>query len=167
MGFTKRHLGYLLLSTGFTVSLPVAGQPPELGRLFFTADERTRIDMIRESGLTDLAPVEKDGDGENPTQTLTVDGVIKKPDGSVRAWLNGQALDSGKLNAPVYTGRRLTEQLQLPLRLPGGLTARPKVGQVVDLSTGAVKEGYQHHASSNTAATDTEQEPSESGESSN
>jgi len=137
-----------------TISPRLQADDAAIARLFFTPQERARLDEIRYSGVDLLdKPIVN---SELTTRTVTLSGIIEKRNGELRAWLNGQSLDSGDLDIPVRVGRQLTAEQQLPLLLPGGLIATPKVGQVVNLSTGDLTEGYLQptHTSAETVATE-------------
>lgn len=141
LNITDRQLWTVILLLVAASSLPVYAQDSTIARLFYTPQERARLDQIRHSGIETTRPLPAGTD--STAKTVTLNGIIKKRNGGLRAWINGKTLDSGKVGVPVRVGRQLTERQQLPLRLPGGLTARPKVGQIVDLTTGQLHEGYQ------------------------
>ncbi len=64
-------------------TLPVA-QADELGRLFFSQDERRQLDQHHALG----APGK---DGESAQPFIVVNGVIQRSNGSRTAWINGRA----------------------------------------------------------------------------
>lgn len=141
----------LVATPTISSATPVTNAP--IGRLFFTPQERSQLDVIRHSGLDLLRPT--DISAPDAATTVTLSGVLQRRHGGLRAWVNGMALDSEQFDLPVRTGRELTAQQQLPMRLPGGATVRPKVGQVINLSTGELNEGYQRSAESQAQTTTT------------
>ena len=76
----KTALVALLFSFGL---IPMA-QAKELGRLFFTPDERQQLDQK-------LARHETGNDETTAQPFITVNGVIQHSDGSRTAWINGKA----------------------------------------------------------------------------
>ncbi|MDF1817356.1 MAG: hypothetical protein P1U54_01830 [Immundisolibacteraceae bacterium] len=135
--------------------LQAANEPT--ARLFYTPQERARLDTIRLSGIETLRSTT---DQDSITaKTVTLSGILKKRQGGLRAWVNGKPLDASATDLPVRAGRDLTEQNQLPLLLPGGLTADPKVGQVVNLLNGELTEGYQQPWESPPLTADTVSSP--------
>ena len=55
---------------------------PPIGRLFHTPQERQALDRLRQIGAADSLP--------GRTDTLTYDGVVRRSDGEVTTWINGQ-----------------------------------------------------------------------------
>ena len=115
-------------------------QQPAIDRLFFTPQERQRLDNVRQGKGLDFQPTENQS--QPGLKAITLNGTLQKRGGSLRAWLNNTALDSTDFNIPANVGRQLTPEGGLPLQLPGGLDATPKVGQQVDIKSGAVSETY-------------------------
>ena len=133
-------------------------QQSNIDRLFFTAQERQRLDSIRQGKGLEFQPTENQS--QPGLKAITLNGTLQKRGGSLRAWLNNTALDSANFNIPANVGRQLTSGGGLPLLLPGGLAATPKVGQQVDIKSGAVSESYLHTSASQKAEISTEAEQS-------
>lgn len=74
---SRAHLVLLLAIT----LLPTA-QADELGRLFFTPTERKQLE---------LQHALKPGNNSGDQSVITVNGVIKRSDGSRIVWINGKA----------------------------------------------------------------------------
>ena len=115
-------------------------QQPNIERLFFTPQERQRLDNIRQGNGLEIQATENQS--QPGLKAITLNGTLQKRGGSLRAWLNNTALDSADFNIPANVGRQLTSEGGLPLQLPGGLAATPKVGQQVDIRSGVVSETY-------------------------
>jgi len=147
----------LAFALALLTALPLMADDAPLARLFYSPQERVRLDMARHSDAEGPPPATSPG---VTTKKITLNGIIEKRGGGLHAWLNGKNIDSGELRISVSIGRRLTAEQQLPLRLPGGLTATPKVGQMVNLATGELIEGYQQ-----TKATSPEEVTTEEGSS--
>jgi hypothetical protein len=89
-------------------------QADELGRLFFSKEERKQLDQHQT-----LRVAGKDGASEQP-HSIVVNGIIQRSDGSRTAWINGKA----QQNAP---GKNLTT---VPVTAPGkSESTEVKVGQ--------------------------------------
>ncbi|MBV1889662.1 MAG: hypothetical protein KUG54_01415 [Gammaproteobacteria bacterium] len=129
----------LLLITGLQ---PLMAAQADIDRLFFTPQERQRLNHIRQGGGIEFQPTANQGD--NAISTITVNGTLQKRGGGFRAWLNHKALDDADLNLPANVGRQLTAEGGLPLQLPGGLAATPRVGQQVNIKSGVISEAYLH-----------------------
>ncbi len=150
-----RHLPVTTLVVLLCSPLQAANEP--MARLFYTPQERARLDTIRLSGME---PLRSTTNQESITaKTVTLSGILKKRQGGLRAWVNGKPLDASATDLPVRAGRDLTEQNQLPLLLPGGLTADPKVGQVVNLINGELTESYQQPLESPSPTAETVSSP--------
>ena len=132
----------LALLFSVVIPLQVFAVEADIERLFFTPEERQRLDHIRHGGSIDAQPDNRvDHTG---IETITLNGTLQKRGGGLRAWLNDTALDSADFSIPANVGRQLTSDGGLPLQLPGGLAATPRVGQQVNLRSGAVSESYLH-----------------------
>ena len=115
-------------------------QQSNIDRLFFTPQERQRLDSLRLGKGLEFQPTETQS--QPGPKAITLNGTLQKRGGSLRAWLNNTALDAADFNIPANVGRQLTAEGGLPLQLPSGLTANPKVGQQVNIRSGAVSESY-------------------------
>lgn len=129
-----RYAVALLMALGCSPALAQTEPPalePRAGRLFFTPEERARLDTLR--GKTSVSEVV-----EAPN-TLTVNGFITRSGHKPRPFIDGRAVPaeglSGLTIATLPGGRmRITQ--------PGGQSINVKPGQRVDLSAGTVTEGY-------------------------
>lgn len=116
--------------------LALAAQPSgaeqPLGRLFFTPEQRARMDQARlqQRGVrieeTAVAP---------PPANITLNGMITRGDGKTVVWINN------KVQSVEQPGHGNAGQLDIPMpdtRHP----VRLKVGQSLDMSSGKVDETY-------------------------
>lgn len=95
----------------------------ELGRLFFTPQERERMDM---QGAVKA-------EAQSRVDTITVNGMIQKGDGKRVYWINGEPQEA------VAAPRKAPASVQITV--PG--QSRPvelKVGQRIELSAPAAPE---------------------------
>lgn len=123
-----------LISAALLALAASVGAEPLQGRLFFSADERAKLDRIRQ----------KSG-GASPTATdqVTLSGIVKRSGGKTTVWINqapqhGDETPSGIAvhAAPDSTGG-------VDLRLPSGKTVKLKAGQTLDTAKGNIREGYE------------------------
>ena len=99
----------------------------QLGRLFFTDDQRAALDARRKARVPDkpaAAPVVA-----SPTTRL--DGFVKRSDGPPTVWVNGEPLPEN-----VRPGDRT---VSVPVG-DSGTRVELKPGQVLDRGTGEVKD---------------------------
>ena len=86
----------------------------ELGRLFFTPEQRTQLDY---SYVREASP-------ENNDRALTLNGIVQKRGGKRTVWINGVARQAGQ------SDERSPESLPVPI--PGqSKSIKMKVGQKV------------------------------------
>jgi hypothetical protein len=108
------------------VLLMQGAQAQELGRLFFTPEQREALDARRRARVPDkpaAAPVVA-------SPVTRVDGYVKRSTGPSTVWVDGEALtdtapDGGRV--PVNGGE-------------GGARARLKPGESLDRGNGAVRD---------------------------
>ena len=127
-----------------------AAPAPTLGRLFFTPEERARLDALRrrpppaQQPPVAAAQPESIPHAEAP-KYLTLNGVVRRSDGSTTVWLNnkpvrGQTTAEGIVVAP--SGRAGTPG-NVTVRVPQtGRSVDLKVGQQLEVNSGRVQEGY-------------------------
>ncbi|MGH8681128.1 MAG: hypothetical protein ACREVP_06425 [Burkholderiales bacterium] len=110
------------LCTAASLALPVPALADDLGRLFFTPQERQELDRRRASNIVDReAPAVE--------SLVTVNGQVTRSGGKTTTWINGVAHDD------TYRGRD-------PARV--GVQGRSvKVGETLDRSRGAVTDPLQ------------------------
>ena len=109
---------------------PAAAQDAWLGRLFFTPEERQRLDQKRGTPAAASAP-----------QTVIVNGVIIRPGMVPILFLDGKEVRQGE--GP--TGVSLAPQPNRSVRMQaeGSPAVSVQPGQVIDLSSGRTFENYQ------------------------
>jgi len=98
----------------------------ELGRLFFTAQQREALDARRRARVPDKPAA-------TPlviSPTTRLDGYVRRSDGRSTVWVNGDTADD---SAPQADGR-------VPLPVDSGARVRLKPGQVLDRNSGEVSD---------------------------
>jgi hypothetical protein len=113
-----------------TLSPPLtAWAADELGRLFFTPEQRALLDLARRTQATGAQT------GSAAAEGLTLNGIVTRSDGGRVVWVNGQA--------QLLPAARESSPAAATLPLPGGGRVRLRVGQSLDAQAGRVAEGWQ------------------------
>jgi hypothetical protein len=126
-----RRLGLLALLCGLTGAGSAAAQ--ELGRLFFTPEQRAALDARRAARLPDKPAVAQ----ESPT--TRVDGFVTRSSGRTTVWVDGEALPEG-----VQPEGLRVQRSRDPSRVTVTFGERARrielrVGETLDRGTGEVK----------------------------
>lgn len=108
-------------------ALPSPAQ--ELGRLFFTPQQREQLDARRKARVPD-----KPAATIVVSPTTRVDGFVKRSGGPSTVWVNGEALPEGSGDAP-----RIAPSLSVTVG-EGGRRAALKPGEVLDRDTGEIRD---------------------------
>lgn len=117
-------------------SVPAAGAQ-ELGRLFFTPEQRAALEARRKARLPDRPPAAEVV--ESPT--ARVDGFARRSGGPSTLWVNGQALPEGSQQEGLRVRPRPADPSRVTVEI--GDSERKfdlKVGQTIDRGTGEVKD---------------------------
>lgn len=139
LAYTENMRHALLLLLACT---SLAAHAEEVGRFFFTPQERQALDA-RHSGAP--APSADTSSAATPASDLgpdiSVQGIVKRSSGKFTAWVNGTAYDEksashllrspGKSSAVIITAPEAKHSLTL------------KAGQSGSLSSGAITDAYQ------------------------
>jgi hypothetical protein len=121
----------LLLATA-----SAAAVAQELGRLFFTPEQRAELDARRKARVPDKPAAVLI---ESPSTTL--DGYVKRSDGKSTLWLNGEAVTEGAdaKRAQVIPSRDDPSRAAIEVG-EGGRRIPLKVGESLDRDTGEVSD---------------------------
>jgi hypothetical protein len=124
----KLLLGIILL---FNLQAAVA---QELGRLFFTPEQREALDARRKARVPDkpaAAPVVA-----SPTTRL--DGYVQRSGGRSTVFVNGEALPEGSAEAPRIDPER--RDGRIPIVVGEGARRELRPGEVLDRGSGEVRD---------------------------
>lgn len=125
-----------LISAALLALAASAGAEPLQGRLFFSADERARLDQTRQTsgGISPAA-----------TDQVTLSGLVKSSGGKTTVWINQAPQHENETPSGIaVTGQAAPDSSRgVPLRLPSGKTVKLKVGQTLDTAKGSIREGYE------------------------
>lgn len=116
------------------VLLAALGAPPpgftaEIGRLFFTPEERAGLERQRQTGKLDRR--------QPQPGSVRVGGVVSRSSGRNTVWLNDVPVraDAGSSGAGVTVRSAAPDTVEL--QAPSGAPTRLKAGEAVDIDSGA------------------------------
>jgi hypothetical protein len=115
----------LLVTALFGLAAEPAGAYENLGRLFFSAQQRQDLDRRRQANIQDSAV--------SAESLVTVNGQVSRSSGKTTTWING---------VPQENARKPRDPAQVTL--PGGEGEAPvrlKIGQTVDKVRGEITDG--------------------------
>ena len=118
----------------FIASIPPASAQ-ELGRLFFTEEQRAALDARRKARVPDrpTAPAAA------TSSTTRVDGYVRRSDGPSTVWVNGESLGVEGTDAPRIESGRREGRVSVPVG-DGAVRFSLKPGQVLDRNTGEIRD---------------------------
>lgn len=113
---------------------------PPLGRLFYTPEQRARMDVARQQERNVRIEDEEAAPAAPPPANIILNGVITRSDGKTTVWINNRP------QTPEQTGQGVGVQGrggQINVTLPDARRNVPlKVGQSLDVTSGKVEEVY-------------------------
>jgi hypothetical protein len=131
-----------LLTLGFSAAvLAPSYAEDDLGRLFWTATERARLDQARRGGAAESERGTADAAAQTQT-TVNVKGIVVRHDGRHTVWVD----DTSTLRDSAVGGTLLIKPEAVnPRDITVGVGrggAQLKPGQMLNVQTGEVREGY-------------------------
>ncbi|MEN6586101.1 MAG: hypothetical protein ABFE02_08685 [Sulfuricella sp.] len=129
---------------GFLMFLPSLGMAAEqsLGRLFFTPEQRARMDAARQQERSIRIDTEQQ-DNAPLDANMTLNGVVTRSDGKTTVWINNREQSGDKAVAGIAVPTRGKAAGQVSITMPDAKrSVRLKVGQSIDLNSGKVEESY-------------------------
>jgi hypothetical protein len=109
--------------------VPGVALPQELGRLFFTPEQRAALDARRKARVPD-----KPAAVVVASPTTKLDGYVKRSGGPSTVWVNGEPLPEGAADAP-----RIGPKVSISVG-EGGARAALRPGEVLNRGTGEVRD---------------------------
>jgi hypothetical protein len=122
-----------LLATVLLGLLPLIATAQEMGRLFFTPQQRSALDERRRARVPDRPAATV-----LATPVTRVDGYVKRSGGPSTVWVNGDPLAESAPEAPRIDTTR-TPSVSITIGESGART-RLKPGEQLDRSTGEVRD---------------------------
>lgn len=128
---------FALVATAITLACTTSARAQELGRLFFTPEQRAALDARRKARVPDkpaAAPVTE-------TPISRVDGAVQRSGGKSTVWVNGETIPEGAQ----AEGARVTPRSPNPGRvsIPAGDGPQRydlRVGESVDRGSGEKRD---------------------------
>lgn len=130
------RLACLMLAVLSPLSFP-AGAEQALGRLFFTPEQRARMDMARQQERSIRIDMEQQEESSPPPSNIRLDGMLTRSDGKTTLWINNRVQSPDSRSAIVEKGGKV--RVVAP---EAGLSVPLKVGQSIDMGSGQVEEVY-------------------------
>ena len=128
-----KKLSCLLAALSVALALPVAADG--LGRLFFTQQQRAYLDRggVLQADQVPAPTVDLHAQAQAAQAhvTVSIDGYIRRSSGNDAAWLNGEQVDPGNASNGFTVGR-MKDWPNVPVQLPNGKQAAPKIGDTID-----------------------------------
>jgi hypothetical protein len=124
----------LLLALALTAAAPAA-PAQEVGRLFFTPEQRDALDARRKARVPDKPAAA----AAVASPTTRLDGYVKRSSGRSTIFVNGQPVLEGTSEAPVIDPDRRGGRVPVPV---GEGSARPalKPGETLEIGSGRVRD---------------------------
>lgn len=115
------------------VLLVPCAQAQELGRLFFTPQQRADLDARRRARVPD-----KPAAAVVASPTTRLDGYVKRSGGPSTVWINGESITEGSADAP-RVDRGPSGSVSITVG-EGGARVRMKPGETLDRGNGEVHD---------------------------
>jgi hypothetical protein len=143
-------------------SIVTAPPADSVGRLFYTPAQRARLDTRRAEALANAnrppaAPVAA-APRALPPQVVTLNGVVRRNDGTTTVWVNGRPVNDRFHEADITAGSIARESVALDFA-SSRRRVRLKVGQSVEATSGVVEEGYRRRRTLHSAVVPAEGSP--------
>ena len=108
----------------------------ELGRLFFTPEQRAALDARRKARVPDTPAV-----AVVASPTTRVDGFVRRSGGPSTVWVNGEPLGEHGPEAPRIVRGAATSDPRVSVPVgEGGIRFSLKPGQVLDRGSGEITD---------------------------
>jgi hypothetical protein len=123
-----------LIALAFSLT-PAMGAAQEIGRLFFTPQQRHALDERRRTRVPDRATA-----AVVASPVTRVDGYVQRSGGPPTVWINGDPLSESAPEAPrIDTTRTPSGSVSITVG-EGGTRARLRPGEALDRGTGEVRD---------------------------
>jgi len=135
------QLGFLGLScvTVLLLAGSAFAQAGDLGRLFFTPEERAAMNRER---MAANVTASRAADADTSMESVTFNGHVKRSNGESTIWLNGIAQSPSRRNRIAVTENHHATG-EITINPPASRRAYPlKVGQTLTSGNGKIREGY-------------------------
>ncbi len=133
----RSRLTALLLAAAASLPAPVSGQ--ELGRLFFTPEQRGALDARRKARIPD-----KPATVTVESPVTRIDGVVTRGGGRSTTWVNGEPVPQGSQPEGLRIAPKSRDTGRVVVNV-GETNAQVdlKIGQSFDRGTGEVRDSLE------------------------
>lgn len=133
----RRQFTVLLLTAAANVPVPASGQ--ELGRLFFTPEQRGALDARRKARIPD-----KPATVTVESPVTRIDGVVTRGGGKSTTWVNGEPVPQGAQPEGLRIAPKSRDSGRVVVNV-GETNSQVdlKIGQSFDRSTGEVRDSLE------------------------
>jgi hypothetical protein len=115
----------------------------DLGRLFFTPQQRAQLDMARKQRAHRPVIEATAEDALPPTAVVTYSGMVQRSDGRSTVWINNRAVHDRSHGDSAEPRARVDDSGAASITLPQQQRSiRLKVGQTAEVASGHVVESY-------------------------
>ena len=104
-----------------------------IGRLFYSPDERAMLDQMRNSN---------GGKTASPTEQFTLNGIVRRSSGRNTTWINQLPQRENEAPQGIAVQQGAASKPSAQLLLPSGKRINLKAGQTFDATKGKVHENY-------------------------
>jgi hypothetical protein len=123
-----------LLAVLIFLGSPGVGTAEDLGRLFFTPEQRAALDARRKARVPDRPNVVT-----TVSPTTRLDGYVKRQGGRSTVFVNGDAVLEGTADAPLVDPERRGGRVPVTSG-EGGQRVELRPGETLDRGTGQVRD---------------------------
>ena len=141
-GLWRPHLSSTIaLVALLCISAGAPAQDVLSGRLFTSPEQRAKLNQARKLGYK----VDENNSGPQSDKPLsaTVDGIVTRSSGNTTTWINSVAQPEGQHNATMSVLQQPGHDPAILIKTDSGKRVRLKVGDTVDMQTGAVRKVYE------------------------
>jgi hypothetical protein len=128
----SRAAALLLGAALAAAAAPCAAQ--ELGRLFFTPEQRSALDARRKARMPDMPAA-----AAAAAPTMRLDGYVKRSGGRSTVWVNSETLDESALESPHIPRGTSDDRVSVPVG-ESRTRIQMKPGETLDRGNGEVRD---------------------------
>lgn len=152
----------LALTIALSALWSVPCHSEQVGRLFFTPEQRAALDLQRKTGVAPMPNSVEANLPNLPESEITINGIVKRSDGKSTVWINQMAQTEASQTGDTRTRARQTNLPNVTVFVPSlGKAVALKVGQTLDVETREIRDVHQPApAKGRTTATPNTPEPS-------
>ena len=129
------RLAALLAALFALLAAAPASYAQELGRLFFTPEQRAALDARRKARVPD-----KPAAAAVTSPVTRLDGYVRRSDGPSTVWVNGESVGVEGRDAPRIESGQRDGRVSVPVSEGRGARFSLKPGQAIDRGTGEIRD---------------------------